>query len=107
MRQDRQIKMSRFSVKETPETRLGKRVKVVGECWIVGRADRYAVLGNDGIGLTKAHRFAYETFNDVTLTSDDYIHHTCFNKGCINPKHLERMTCAEHSALHLALRRAG
>lgn len=34
------------------------------------------------------------------LEDNEVIHHTCGNKNCVNPRHLEVMTAEEHSRLH-------
>lgn len=36
-----------------------------------------------------AHRFAYESYNDVRLLPDMDVHHICKNKKCICPIHTE------------------
>lgn len=36
-----------------------------------------------------AHRLAYEVYNDVNLTSEQLILHSCDVPNCINPRHLK------------------
>ena len=50
---------------------------------------------------TRAHRHVYrECFGDFDRQL--VIHHTCENKKCVNPEHLQLMTRADHNALHNA-----
>lgn len=47
---------------------------------------------------TYLHRFMYAVFNDTPLSSTDVIMHTCDNRICINPKHLEKGTIQTNNA---------
>jgi len=42
-----------------------------------------------------AHRVAYETFIGP-IPDGLQLDHLCRNKGCVNPKHLEPVTCREN-----------
>lgn len=49
-------------------------------------------LGKKGKTKTyKAHRLAYAIFNDGLPETLD-VHHTCRNKWCVNPDHLEAIS---------------
>jgi len=63
--------------------------------WIAGK-DR------DGYGqfflnkkTVKAHRFSYELYKGK-IKNGLQIDHLCRNRGCVNPKHLEEVTCKEN-----------
>ena len=60
-------------------------------CWMWRRG-----MFRDGYGAfvlkgktRRAHRVAYELVHDVVLTPDQFLHHICKNKACVNPDHLE------------------
>jgi len=46
------------------------------------------------------HRVVYEMF--VGAIDGLELHHTCVNKGCVNPDHLEELTRLEHVEAHRA-----
>lgn len=48
----------------------------------------YGQLGYQGRSWL-AHRAAYEVANGVTLRGDQVIHHTCSNRSCVAPEHLQ------------------
>ena len=86
--------------------RMGARVEVVGECWVMdGKPDTYAKIAIGG-RLTSAHRVSFEVFYPDVETLGMHIHHTCHQPGCVNPAHLQAMTPKDHMQEHAALRHA-
>jgi hypothetical protein len=63
----------------------------------------YGVIYYEGKRIP-AHRFAYILFVGF-ITSSSIIHHTCENKGCVNPAHLCAITHAQHKSLHAPSKR--
>ena len=47
---------------------------------------------------TFLHRFVYAVWNHTPLTQQDVIMHTCDNRICINPRHLELGTIQTNNA---------
>ena len=45
----------------------------------------------------RAHRVSYELAYGVTLTPDQFLHHVCKNKNCVNPEHLEIVSQLTHT----------
>lgn len=74
--------------------------RVVGKCWEVrGRSkDGYGWASENRVTI-KAHRLAYRLVHGP-FPRHFVIHHTCFNKRCINPTHLEAVTRPDHNRLH-------
>lgn len=63
------------------------------ECWGWDGAmtDGYAMM-YDGSGNRLAHRLSYETYFNTTIPPEMWIDHTCLNRGCVNPAHLQVVT---------------
>lgn len=77
-----------------------------GEC-----LDWQGSVRNNGYGVvvykgkqTSPYRLIYEMLHGVVLSEQDEIDHTCNNRLCINPAHLQRVSHAENTALAKARR---
>ena len=69
------------------------------ECWIWIRTmfrDGYGAFHLEG-KLRRAHRVSYERTHKIILTPDQFLHHNCKNKACINPAHLEIVSQLTHT----------
>lgn len=83
----------------TPEDRLVKGLKNNPEngCWewtgLIEHGYGYIQISGD---KRRVHRFAYETWVGP-IPSGLVIDHTCRNKKCANPKHLEPVTHRENT----------
>lgn len=44
--------------------------------------------------------YVYERATGQAMEGGFHLHHTCENKRCINPEHLQKLTSSEHRALH-------
>lgn len=79
--------------------RFWSRVRKTSSCWHwvggcnVGGYGMFCLDGRDHL----AHRLAYEDAASP-IPNGFQVHHTCRNKGCVNPKHLQAMSRAEHMA---------
>lgn len=78
------------------------------DCWLwrgKPTKDGHGQIGRVGPGgrTVTAHRFFYEILVHE-LAPGVTVHHTCPNKLCVNPDHLQEMTHGEHRRLH-ALRK--
>lgn len=68
-------------------------------CWIwirgtvTGGYEAFIVDGKH----KRAHRVSYELAYSITLTPDQFLHHTCRNKACVNPEHLEIVSQWTHT----------
>ena len=70
--------------------------------WIRGLTTMgYGVCSISG-KTRRAHRVSYEMVYGVTLTPDQFLHHTCGVKSCVNPIHLEITNQIDHvdSVIH-------
>ena len=77
------------------------RVEIVeGSCW------NWKNVKREGYGVFKrfpAYRIAYEHVIGP-VPKEHELHHTCLNRACVNPYHLQPLTREEHLAAHVALR---
>lgn len=71
--------------------------------WLAGRdREAYGVIFFDG-KKHLAHRVAYEVWVGE-IEPGNHIHHSCFQRSCINPEHLLQVTPSQHSKIHRDLR---
>ena len=86
--------------KEKDKLRLLKNRRIdSNKCWNwTGRINRYGyglmsvTISKNNTISKETHRYAYELFNNVSLSKTEIIHHKCRNRKCFNPKHLEKTT---------------
>lgn len=74
-------------------------------CWVWTGAkhpEGYPEVRVEG-KIVRAHRHYYE-LHKGPLGDGLVVHHTCGNRGCVNPDHLELLTPSAHTRLHAAHR---
>ena len=62
----------------------------------------YAKRRTDGSKVSNAHVWAWERVNGRVPDGQE-LHHTCLNRACCNPNHMQALTHAEHKAIHAAM----
>lgn len=84
------------------------RAKIlVDDCWIWNGSLRSQSTGYGGIwwkGKTwNVHRLVYELLIGA-VPAGKQLHHTCRNRRCCNPSHMEVLTIAEHRKVETGLK---
>jgi hypothetical protein len=62
--------------------------------WTAATTDGYGQLWVDG-RMVYAHRYSYE-YHVGPIPTDKQLDHTCRVRRCVNPRHLEPVTCREN-----------
>jgi hypothetical protein len=79
------------------------RLDTTGECWLWqgGQSDNYGIVQYTTIYPYPigAHRAAYALLVGP-IPQGQHVHHTCDQKLCCNPDHLELLTPSQHSKHH-------
>ena len=63
--------------------------------WTAATANGYGYVWSDG-RVQPAHRVVYEGLKEP-IPDGLHIDHTCHNRRCVNPEHLEPVTCGENT----------
>lgn len=81
-----------------------RRIRRDGDCWIWTTGINTAGYGHFRVQgkLVRAHRYSYETHNGH-IPAGMVIDHTCRNRSCVNPAHLQAVTAQQNSE-NLALK---
>lgn len=85
------------NLSDTEVARFEARIVKQGDCWLW-----QAPLDRDGYGsfffrgaLRRAHRVAWYAVNGE-IPDRHVINHTCRNRACVRPQHLQCLSVAEH-----------
>jgi hypothetical protein len=71
-------------------------------CWVwlgAKNQDGYGRFWRQARRRTVVHRWMYEKYVGPVPNGME-LHHTCGNRACINPEHLEPMVIADHKHFH-------
>ena len=88
-------------IKKTPDERFWEKIEIVGECflWKSSRRECQNVYGRfwDGEKMIPAHHFLCTKINGAVPEGLE-LHHTCGDRACVNPAHLQLVTHAQNMA---------
>ena len=81
--------------------------KAEAPCWLwlgYKNAQGYGILSFAEVtghgGQISAHRVSWALHTDLLPPKGWHLHHTCRNKSCVNPDHLEMVTASRHRRIH-------
>lgn len=75
-----------------PSTRVWDKFTIDDGCWewVSAKNERgYGVMSWGRSKMVKAHRLMWEMYNDSDIPGGMVVMHTCDNRGCVRPDHLE------------------
>jgi len=93
-------------------------INIVTRCWEWQRSHssqgRYPTISVEGCRRPDyAHRVAWESVHGPVPTTPCpdgshrwELHHTCLNRSCVNPDHIQLVTHREHTDIHNGIRAA-
>lgn len=87
-----------YEISDLPK-RFASKIQVDEEtgcwCWTASNTNGYGRYKHAG-AMVPAHRFAFETLTGRVI-GDLHSDHTCRNRSCVNPTHIELVTQAENN----------
>lgn len=81
-----------------PDQRFDKKIRMLANgCWewIAGKTNGYGVLSIRHDLHVKAHRYAFERYRGY-IPDGMQLDHLCRNPLCVNPWHLDPVSCKEN-----------
>jgi hypothetical protein len=88
-----------MTIGEPYHTRFVSRIRIdPSDCWVWEGGKNQRGYGQFGMGVRNmqlAHRVSYRLFVG-NIPEDAHIDHLCRNPVCVNPRHLEAVSCREN-----------